>query len=174
MRSSSNGIDGSRAGREAVADLRRLHGGLLAGRPRTDHHDVEIGGHGSRGVSATSAARLRRATSRGDARLPPASISGRSTRGAAATGHGTRAGGRHTGCTPAPEVQTMPMFRKRRARPGAVTAETPRAVRARPPGLAERLAQIAAEAAPEEALEPALRALLEASGAHAGALCLYD
>ena len=68
----------------------------------------------------------------------------------------------------------MPMFRKRRARPGAVTAETPRAVRARPPGLAERLAQIAAEAAPEEALEPALRALLEESGAHAGALCLYD
>src|SRR5207244_13512603 len=37
-----------------------------------------------------------------------------------------------------------------------------------------RLAQIAAEAAPEEALEPALRALLEESGAHAGALCLYD
>jgi CheY-like chemotaxis protein len=49
---------------------------------------------------------------------------------------------------------------------------------ARPPvitDLEERLAQIASEAvAPEDALEPALAAVVEASGAVAGALCLYD
>src|SRR5438876_991332 len=55
----------------------------------------------------------------------------------------------------------------------AVPAERARTVDHRD-ALAELLAQIAAEAAPEEALEPALRALLEESGAHAGALCLYD
>jgi len=66
------------------------------------------------------------------------------------------------------------MFRKRRARPGAVSAEAARAVRVRPPALAERLARIAADVAPEETLEQALRAILEETGAHAGALCLYD
>jgi CheY-like chemotaxis protein len=41
--------------------------------------------------------------------------------------------------------------------------------------LEERLAQIASEAmAPEDALEPALAAVVEASGAVAGAHCLYD
>ena len=68
----------------------------------------------------------------------------------------------------------MPVFRKRRARAGA-PAEAPKPIRPRPPALADRLARIAAEAAaPEEALELALRAVLEESGAHAGALCLFD
>ncbi|HEV7731752.1 MAG TPA: GAF domain-containing protein, partial [Candidatus Binatia bacterium] len=41
--------------------------------------------------------------------------------------------------------------------------------------LAERLHEIAAQApAPEDALEPALRAVLEACGATAGAICLFD
>jgi hypothetical protein len=41
--------------------------------------------------------------------------------------------------------------------------------------LEDQLAQIASEAvAPEDALEPALAAVVEASGAVAGALCLYD
>ena len=49
----------------------------------------------------------------------------------------------------------------------------------RPPSvsevLRERLGEIAAAAvAPEDALEPALRAILEASRAQAGALCLFD
>ncbi len=68
----------------------------------------------------------------------------------------------------------MPVFRKRRARAGGSPADAPKPVRPRPPGLAERLARIAAEAAPEEALEPALQAVLEESGVHAGALCLFD
>ena len=68
----------------------------------------------------------------------------------------------------------MPVFRKRRARAGA-PAEAPKPIRPRPPALADCLARIAAEAAaPEEALELALRAVLEESGAHAGALCLFD
>jgi len=50
---------------------------------------------------------------------------------------------------------------------------------ARPPGMGEalrdRLRDIAADAvAPEDALEPALHAILEATRAQAGALCLYD
>jgi hypothetical protein len=41
--------------------------------------------------------------------------------------------------------------------------------------LCERLRQVAtAAAAPEDALEPALLAILEATGAAAGAICLYD
>src|SRR5436309_11493072 len=68
----------------------------------------------------------------------------------------------------------MPVFRKRRARAGGSPAEAPKPVRPRPPALVERLARIAAETAPEEALEPALQAVLEESGVHAGALCLYD
>jgi hypothetical protein len=44
-----------------------------------------------------------------------------------------------------------------------------------PAALSERLHEVAAAAiAPEDALEPALRAILEATGAAAGALCLYD
>jgi len=68
----------------------------------------------------------------------------------------------------------MPVFRKRRARAGGSPAEAPKPVRPRPPALVERLARIAAETAPEEALEPALQAVLEESGVHAGALCLFD
>src|SRR5947208_3509966 len=68
----------------------------------------------------------------------------------------------------------MPVFRKRRTRAGGSPADAPRPVRPRPPGLAERLARIAAEAAPEEALELALQAVLEESGVQAGALCLFD
>jgi CheY-like chemotaxis protein len=45
----------------------------------------------------------------------------------------------------------------------------------RPSALTELLHDIAgAAAAPEDALEPALRAILEASGARAGAICLFD
>jgi hypothetical protein len=44
-----------------------------------------------------------------------------------------------------------------------------------PAALSERLHEVAAAAiAPEDALEPALRAILEATNAAAGALCLYD
>src|SRR5215813_9044983 len=51
------------------------------------------------------------------------------------------------------------------ARGGAVDAEV----------LNARLAEIeAAAAGPVEALEPLLRAILETTGASAGALCLYD
>src|SRR5207247_1869426 len=55
----------------------------------------------------------------------------------------------------------------------------PSASAARPPSvsevLRERLGEIAAAAVvPEDALEPALRAILEASRAQAGALCLFD
>ena len=40
--------------------------------------------------------------------------------------------------------------------------------------LAEGLRAIAAHEAPEDALQPALQAILEATGAQAGALCLFD
>ena len=40
--------------------------------------------------------------------------------------------------------------------------------------LADRLRAIAAHEAPEDALQPALQAILEATGAQAGALCLFD
>jgi CheY-like chemotaxis protein len=40
--------------------------------------------------------------------------------------------------------------------------------------LADRLREIGASAAAEDTLEPALRAIVEATGAAAGALCLYD
>jgi septal ring factor EnvC (AmiA/AmiB activator) len=47
--------------------------------------------------------------------------------------------------------------------------------RTRPQALAERLHEIGAEAAaPEDALEPALQAIVDACGAAAGALCLFD
>ena len=72
----------------------------------------------------------------------------------------------------------MTMFRKpRRTRPTAVPDPPARVTgaRTRPQVLADRLHEIGAEAAaPEDALEPALQAILEASGAAAGALCLFD
>jgi hypothetical protein len=72
----------------------------------------------------------------------------------------------------------MAMFRKpRRTRPTAVPDAPTRATggRTRPQALADRLHEIGAEAAaPEDALEPALQAILDASGAVAGALCLFD
>ena len=40
--------------------------------------------------------------------------------------------------------------------------------------LADRLRAIAASEVPEDALQPALQAILQASGAQAGALCLFD
>jgi len=70
--------------------------------------------------------------------------------------------------------------RKPRRSPGRpVTPQGPAAPAARPPSvgevLREQLREIAAAAvAPEDALEPALRAILEASHAQAGALCLFD
>ncbi len=70
----------------------------------------------------------------------------------------------------------MAILRKRRGR-GLSPAEAPAPALERPstPRLEERLQEIAAAAAaPEEALEPALQLILEASGAHAGALCLFD
>lgn len=72
----------------------------------------------------------------------------------------------------------MAMFRKpRRSRPTAVPDSPTRATggRTRPQALADRLHEIGADAAaPEDALEPALQAILDASGAVAGALCLFD
>jgi len=73
--------------------------------------------------------------------------------------------------------------RKPRRPPGRPVAPEapvgPSASAARPPSvsevLRERLGEIAAAAVvPEDALEPALRAILEASRAQAGALCLFD
>src|SRR5947208_10399153 len=40
--------------------------------------------------------------------------------------------------------------------------------------LADCLRAIAAREAPEDALQPALQAILEATGAQAGAICLFD
>ncbi|MCW5888955.1 MAG: GAF domain-containing protein [bacterium] len=82
----------------------------------------------------------------------------------------------------------MPMFRKiRRARPQAGAAEEGArevadapvvpvgAVVRRGPNLAAQLRAIAEQATlPEDAFEPALQAILEATGASAGALCLFD
>src|SRR5947199_9954261 len=75
----------------------------------------------------------------------------------------------------------MAIFPRKPRRPGGRNAapETSAPPAARPPAvgeaLRERLREIAADAAaPEDALEPALRAILEASRAQAGALCLFD
>lgn len=74
----------------------------------------------------------------------------------------------------------MGLFRKPRgphprdASPADDPAAEPSAVR-RPPGLVDRLAGIAdAGGPPEEAFEPAIEAILESTGATAGAICLYD
>src|SRR5206468_5981028 len=70
--------------------------------------------------------------------------------------------------------------RKPRRPPGRpATPQGPASPVARPLSvgevLREQLREIAAAAvAPEDALEPALRAILEASRAQAGALCLFD
>ena len=76
----------------------------------------------------------------------------------------------------------MAIFPRKARRPGGrpATPQMPApASPDRPPALGEalrdRLREIAAAAAaPEDALEPALRAILEASRAQAGALCLFD
>jgi CheY-like chemotaxis protein len=73
----------------------------------------------------------------------------------------------------------MALFRKsRRQRSLSDSPSHPRREQrgdATAPPLLQRLDEIAAEATvPEEALEPALRALVDASGAVAGALCLFD
>jgi hypothetical protein len=61
------------------------------------------------------------------------------------------------------------------ARRGRPNAAAPAKGDAASQKLAEHLHQIATEApAPEDALEPALRAILEACGATAGAICLFD
>jgi predicted nucleic acid-binding Zn-ribbon protein len=79
--------------------------------------------------------------------------------------------------------QAMALFpRRRRARAAADAPESAPASEKsarRPPALGEplreRLRAIAAEAvAPEDAFEPALRVIVEAIGAHAGAVCLFD
>jgi CheY-like chemotaxis protein len=82
-----------------------------------------------------------------------------------------RRGGAAVAAQPLQRVARM--FRKpRRQRP---SGSEPPSGGLRPPALAERLRQIAAAAeAPEDALEPALRAVVEASGARAGAVCLFD
>src|SRR5437773_10706273 len=87
---------------------------------------------------------------------------------------------RHRRCT----RRAMAIFpRKPRRPPGRPVAPEapvgPSASAARPPSvsevLRERLGEIAGAAvAPEDALGPALRAILEASRAQAGALCLFD
>lgn len=81
----------------------------------------------------------------------------------------------------------MPMFRKiRRARPqgesegegvleAAASAPPLSTAGRRGPNLAAQLRAIAEQAAlPEDAFEPALQAILETTGASAGALCLFD
>jgi hypothetical protein len=74
----------------------------------------------------------------------------------------------------------MAIFRSRRRKRAASNEETAAPNQApRQPGpaeqLRERLREIAAAAAaPEDAIEPALRAILEASRAQLGAVCLFD
>jgi len=65
------------------------------------------------------------------------------------------------------------MFRKRRQRDDSAAPAGADAAPTSP--LIERLREIGrAAVAPEDALEPGLRAIVEASGAGAGALCLFD
>src|SRR6266516_3135265 len=71
---------------------------------------------------------------------------------------------RHSGCTRT--GSGMGIFRRSSAAPAL--ALDPAAA------LADRLRAIAAHEAPEDALQPALQAILEATGAQAGALCLFD
>jgi CheY-like chemotaxis protein len=74
----------------------------------------------------------------------------------------------------------MAIFRSRRRKRAAASEETEAQSHVpRQPGpseqLRERLREIAAAAAaPEDAIEPALRAILEASHAQLGAVCLFD
>ncbi len=71
----------------------------------------------------------------------------------------------------------MAIFRKNRRQRAMAPADADGTAAPTKPGpvLGERLREIAqAAAAPEEALEPALRAVLETTGAEAGALCLFD
>src|SRR5436309_6152989 len=77
--------------------------------------------------------------------------------------------------------RAMAIFPRNPRRPPGrpATPHGPADPAARPPSvgevLREQLREIAAAAdAPEDALEPALRAILEASRAQAGALCLFD
>src|SRR5437870_2053268 len=71
---------------------------------------------------------------------------------------------RHSGCTRT--GSGMGIFRRSSAAPAP--ALDPAAA------LADSLRAIAAREAPEDALQPALQAVLEATGAQAGALCLFD
>src|SRR6266446_2768463 len=71
---------------------------------------------------------------------------------------------RHSGCKRT--GSGMGIFRRSSAAPAP--ALDPAAA------LADRLRAIAAHEAPEDALQPALQAVLEATGAQAGALCLFD
>src|SRR5438876_838573 len=71
---------------------------------------------------------------------------------------------RHSGCTRT--GSGMGIFRRSSAAPAP--ALDPAAA------LADCLRAIAAHEAPEDALQPALQAILEATGAQAGALCLFD
>jgi len=65
------------------------------------------------------------------------------------------------------------MFRRRRQKDGSSAPSGADAAPTSP--LIERLREIGqAAVAPEDALEPALRAIVEAIGAGAGALCLFD
>jgi len=71
----------------------------------------------------------------------------------------------------------MALFRKpRRGRPSEAQKAARREARTPPPApLLEQLQAIASAATtPEDMLEPALRAIVEATGAVGGALCLYD
>src|SRR3989442_364742 len=71
---------------------------------------------------------------------------------------------RHSGCTRT--GSGMGIFRRSSAAP----APAPDPATA----LADSLRAIAAREAPEDALQPALQAVVEATGAQAGALCLFD
>src|SRR6266403_2173093 len=71
---------------------------------------------------------------------------------------------RHSGCTRT--GSGMGIFRRSSAAPAPALAPAT--------ALADSLRAIAAREAPEDALQPALQAILEATGAQAGALCLFD
>src|SRR6266403_1079986 len=71
---------------------------------------------------------------------------------------------RHSGCTRT--GSGMGIFRRSSAAPAPALAPAT--------ALADSLRAIAAREAPEDALQPALQAILEATGAQAGAICLFD
>src|SRR2546427_6954811 len=177
---------GARAGGEAGD---RVVGGADHARHAEAGEDHEEppgagGAHGSRD-HAYRAARSQLFSEAGGRPGPPRRAT-RVYRPVCIFGHPTGSGAaggiastRHRRCT----RRAMAIFPRKPRRPSGrpVAPEGPgeSAPAVRPPSvsevLRERLGGVAAPAvAPEDALEPALRAILEASRAQAGALCLFD